>query len=46
MHPELYRKRDTEGAIGRLVDESVKRWQREQGMVDDITIIVAYINTN
>lgn len=24
--------------------ESAERWQREQGMVDDITIIVAFLN--
>jgi len=23
---------------------AVERWQREQGMVDDITIIVAFLN--
>ena len=24
--------------------ESVERWTREQGMVDDITIMIAYLN--
>lgn len=24
--------------------ESVERWQREQGMVDDITVIVVFMN--
>ena len=24
--------------------ESVDRWQREQGMVDDITIVIAFLN--
>jgi len=24
--------------------ESVERWTREQGMVDDITIVVAFLN--
>jgi len=24
--------------------ESVERWQREQGMVDDITIIITFLN--
>uniref|UniRef100_A0A7S3FY01 Uncharacterized protein n=1 Tax=Strombidium rassoulzadegani TaxID=1082188 RepID=A0A7S3FY01_9SPIT len=44
MSPLYYDKRDAEGAVGHLVNESVVRWQREQGMVDDITIIVAYLN--
>ena len=24
--------------------ESVERWTREQGMVDDITIVIAFLN--
>lgn len=39
-----YRNRDADGAISHLTRESVDRWQREQGMVDDITIIVAFLN--
>lgn len=35
---------DAEGAVQLLMSESVVRWQREQGMIDDITIIVAYLN--
>ena len=38
-----YPKKDSEGAATHLVNESARRWQNEQGMVDDITIIVAYL---
>jgi len=39
-----YKFKDAEGAVNHLTKESVDRWQREQGMVDDITIIVAFLN--
>ena len=42
-HP-YYEKRDPEGAVSHLMRESVDRWQREQGMIDDITIIVIFLN--
>lgn len=41
---QYYKTKDAEGATNHLVKESVDRWQREQGMVDDITIIVAFLN--
>ncbi len=41
-HP-FYERGDAEGAVQLLMRESVDRWQREQGMVDDITIIVVFI---
>lgn len=41
---QYYKNRDADGAANHLMKESVDRWQREQGMVDDITIIVAYLN--
>ena len=41
---QFYRQKDTDGAINYLMKESVERWQREQGMIDDITIIVAFLN--
>lgn len=41
---QYYRSRDAEGACNHLMRESAERWQREQGMVDDITIIVAFLN--
>lgn len=39
-----YDKRDAEGAANHLMKEATERWQREQGMVDDITIIVVFLN--
>lgn len=37
---------NAEGAVSFLMNTSVQRWQKEQGMVDDITIIVAYLSIN
>lgn len=39
-----YEKNDPEGAVQYLIKESADRWMKEQGMIDDITIIVAFIN--
>lgn len=39
-----YERRDPDGAVIRLMTESAERWQREQGMVDDITIIVVFLH--
>ena len=41
---QYYPNRDADGAAAHLVRESVDRWQTEQGMVDDITIVVAFLN--
>ena len=35
---------NADGAVNFMMTQSVQRWQKEQGMVDDITIIVAYLN--
>lgn len=40
----FYDKKDPEGAVNYLMKESVERWQTEQGMIDDITIIVIFLN--
>jgi serine/threonine protein phosphatase PrpC len=40
----FYERKDPEGAATRLMQESAERWQREQGMIDDITIIVVFLN--
>lgn len=40
----FYEKGDAEGAVTLLMKESAERWQREQGMIDDITIILVFIN--
>ena len=44
MSQHYYGRRDAEGVANLLTNESVARWQREQGMIDDITIVVAYLN--
>ncbi len=44
MSENFYSRKDADGAANYLTQESVKRWQTEQGMVDDITIIVAYLH--
>lgn len=41
---QYYPARDAEGAASHLVKESVERWESEQGMVDDITIVIAFLN--
>jgi serine/threonine protein phosphatase PrpC len=40
----FYERGDPEGAATFLAKESADRWTREQGMIDDITIIIAFIN--
>jgi serine/threonine protein phosphatase PrpC len=42
----FYEKRDPEGAAMELTRISVERWQKDHGMVDDITIVVIFLNTN
>lgn len=44
MDPEFYLQRNPDGAANFLVKEAAKRWKHEQGMIDDITIIVAYLD--
>lgn len=40
----FYERRDPDGAVSHLVQEAAERWQREQGMIDDITIIVIFLS--
>ena len=40
----FYEKGDPEGAVTLLIKESAERWQREQGMIDDITVVLVFIN--
>ena len=40
----FYERRDPDGAVSRLMQEAADRWQREQGMIDDITIIVIFLS--
>lgn len=44
MSPQFYNKLDADGAVNLLMNEAVIRWQKDQGMVDDTTIILAYLN--
>lgn len=41
---QFYTQRDADGACNLLVREAADRWQTEQGMVDDITIVIAFLN--
>ena len=41
---KFYPKKDADGAANYLVKEAVERWQNEQGMIDDITIVVSFLN--
>jgi len=38
-----YDKRDPDGAATRLTYEAANRWEREQGMIDDITVVVVFL---
>lgn len=40
----FYERRDPEGGAARLMAEAAERWQREQGMIDDITIQVVFLH--
>jgi serine/threonine protein phosphatase PrpC len=40
----FYERGDPEGAVTLLIKESSERWQREQGMIDDITVVLVFIN--
>lgn len=44
--PQYLDSKNAEGAANQLMNLSVQRWQKEQGMVDDITVIVAYLSIN
>ena len=40
----FYDRRDSNGACQELTRISVERWQKDHGMVDDITVIVIFLN--
>lgn len=44
MVAPFYEKSDAEGALALLVKEAAERWTKEQGMVDDITIVMVFLN--
>ena len=41
---QFYQSKDADGAASFLAKEATERWTQEQGMVDDITIVVAFLN--
>ena len=41
---EYYLENNVEGAIEHLYNEAAKRWIMEEGVVDDITIIIMFLN--
>ena len=43
---DYHEKRDPEGAANHLVKMSVERWQRDHGMIDDITIVIIFLSTS
>jgi serine/threonine protein phosphatase PrpC len=42
---EYYEKKDSDGAAQELTRMSVERWQKDHGMVDDITVVVIFISS-
>lgn len=44
MVRSFYERRDAHGASQELTRLSVEKWQRDHGMVDDITVIVIFLN--
>ena len=44
MDPEFYEYKDADSCASWMIKEAVVRWKSEQGMIDDITIIIAYLN--
>ena len=41
---EFYMKNDLQGALFSLYKEASKRWIMEEEIIDDITLIIIYIN--
>ena len=44
MIAPFYVKNDPEGACEKLVKEAVAAWKREDEVIDDITIIIVFLN--
>ena len=40
----FYAQRDADGAADYLIREAADRWTKQEGMVDDITVIVAFLS--
>jgi len=46
MVAPCFEKDDITAAVNCLVKESTERWTREQGMVDDTTVIIAFLDVS
>lgn len=44
MIAPFYIKNDPEGACEKLVKEAVAAWKKEDEVIDDITIIIVFLN--
>ena len=44
MVKDFYLKNDIDGALNYLYKESSKRWIMEEEVIDDITILMAFLN--
>jgi hypothetical protein len=43
MIKDFYLRKDITGAAEFLVEESSKRWRREEDVVDDITVVIIFL---
>ena len=41
---DFYIKNDIQGCVETLVEESTKRWMKEEQVIDDITVIVVFFD--
>jgi len=41
---KFYEKRESDAAVNYLIQEASRRWTNDSGMVDDITIIIAFLD--
>ena len=39
-----FKNNDLEGASEKLIEEAVKRWKKEDNVVDDITVVLIFFN--
>jgi len=41
-----FEKGGAQGAVNKLVEVATEKWQTEQGMIDDITVLVVFLNVS
>jgi hypothetical protein len=39
----FYEKNDPEGACHAVIEESVQSWEREESVIDDITVVIIFL---